>query len=85
MPLEVRSLQVAAQQIACAELAHPKVGHGLWLLQRSEPANLFALHLQLSAPLRHTYTSATRSRRTKTITSTRTNTEWASFMITPTG
>ena len=54
MLLEVRALEVAAQEIAGPELPHPKVGRRGRLLQRSLPAELLALHLQSSAPFRHT-------------------------------
>ena len=54
MPLEVRALEVAAQEIAGAKLADAKVGGRRRLLKRSMRAELLALHLQSSAPFRHT-------------------------------
>ncbi len=64
--LEVLALQVAAQHLLGARLAHLEV------------VELLALHFHSRAPLRHTNTKATNSRTMKMIVSTSANTPKAS-------
>ena len=52
--LELGVVEVAAQQVARAQLAHPQVLRRARLGERGEGAQLLAPHLQSSAPRRQT-------------------------------
>ena len=85
MLLELGALEVAAEQVAGAELTDAKVVDRGRSVEGRQSAELLAPYFQFRAPRRQTYTRPSRRSATNTMISARTNTECAPFRITPTG